>query len=898
MLKNILLIILITTPFLLGQSKDVLKLELESKNLPFGLITYQPKALPKTAIVLSGGGSRGLTQLGILRVLEERQIPINSIVGTSMGSIIGGLYSSGYTTDDLDSIIVNAPWLDFFSLEKADRRELFLDQKITEDKSLLVLRMNGLTPVIPTSINTGLKVSSFINLLSLNAPIKYEKSFDELLFRFRAVATNLVDGKSITISDGPLSEALRASSSISFLLPPIKKDSLLLVDGGVISNIPVDVAKKMDNNFIIAVNSTSDLKDVNELVYPWEIADQLVSIPGKILSDQQMSMADVVIQPDLGDIETSDFSNVQAIIQNGYISALSYIDTIEAGINSSFCNNLNIDEKYYYNLVLPKEPTNIEISLVNKYKFDKKISNKSILFDLYQLQKSGDYESVHAEIISSKEADTLKIIEKLNPTIKVVEYDGISIITEDFLKRNFSVLYTAPYNSKQILKVIQNLFRRYRQLGYPLPWLESLYFTPERGSLTINVNEGKIDEITISGNEKTNENVIRREFEFKNKYLNFNELEDGMNNLRSSNLFSEIKVDIKKDFEKTVLNVNVEERITRVIRFGLRADNEYKVQLHFDIREENLFGAGTDLGAIISGAERIRSFIIEHRAHRIFDTYLTYSLRGYYQFNDIRTYTNVATDNPKNFKREKSGEYRQIFYGGTIGIGTQIQKTANIIAEGKYEYNQIKGISDFPEQSTYYDKLVSIKLKLNIDSQDKYPYPVKGSYLNTYYETSQKFLGGDISFVKFYADYKGYFSLSTYHNLNVRVQFGFGDETLPLSQQFSLGGQSNFFGYRDYEFRGRQVYTTSLEYRYLLPVKLFFPAYLRARYDIGSIWKNRENLKFSDFRHGTGLTLSLDSPFGPADFSVGRSFVTKKAKNGYIISKGPIMFYFTIGYYF
>ena len=400
MINKIILLFILLASCLSAQTKEILKLELENRNLPFGLVEQQPKALPKVALVLSGGGARGLAQLGIIRVLEEREIPIQTIVGTSIGSIIGGLYSSGYTINDIDSIIINAPWLDFFSLEKTDRRELFLDQKITEDKSLVALRIDGLSPVIPTSINTGLKVSSFLNLLTLNAPLKYKNSFDELLYQFRAVATNIVDGNAITISNGPLNEALRASAGISFLLPPIKKDSLILVDGGVISNIPVYVAKELNSNYVIAVNSTSPLSDVDKLVYPWEIADQLVTIPGKILSQQQMKEANVVMEPDLGNLINSDFSDVRSIIKNGYVTALEYADTIEAEINRSFCKNLNQEKKFYHNLVLPETPTNIETSIHNKYINKKKISNLSLMCDLYHVQKTGDYKNVYAEISS------------------------------------------------------------------------------------------------------------------------------------------------------------------------------------------------------------------------------------------------------------------------------------------------------------------------------------------------------------------------------------------------------------------------------------------------------------------------------------------------------------------
>ena len=127
---------------------------------------------------------------------------------------------------------------------------------------------------------------------------------------------------------------------------------------------------------------------------------------------------------------------------------------------------------------------------------------------------------------------------------------------------------------------------------------------------------------------------------------------------------------------------------------------------------------------------------------------------------------------------------------------------------------------------------------------------------------------------------------------------GSADKTLPLSEQFSFGGQNSFFGLRDYEFRGRQIFLASLEHRYKLPIKLFFDSYVRVRYDLGSIWQDREQIRFKDLRHGVGASLSINTPVGPADFSVGKSFYFKNTLANNAIVWGPTFFYFTIGYYY
>lgn len=127
---------------------------------------------------------------------------------------------------------------------------------------------------------------------------------------------------------------------------------------------------------------------------------------------------------------------------------------------------------------------------------------------------------------------------------------------------------------------------------------------------------------------------------------------------------------------------------------------------------------------------------------------------------------------------------------------------------------------------------------------------------------------------------------------------GAADKTLPLSQQFSLGGQNSFFGMREFEYRGRQIFLSSLEIRYQFPFKIFFDTYFRIRYDLGSIWKEREQIRFKNLLHGIGTTLSFKTPIGPADFSVGKSFYFANNLTNNKLVLGPTFFYFTIGYYY
>lgn len=899
MKKLIYTVLIFSYSLVFSQTADTLTLNLSEKNYLFNLSTKEPPGLLNIGLALSGGGSRGLTHIGVIKALLEKGIDFDLIVGTSMGSIVGGLFAAGYSITEIESIAVNTNWGDFFSSAKRSRQDLFVDQKITEDRSLVTLKMDGLTPIIPSYINSGERVTNFLNILALNAPLNNVTSFDEFLVKFRAVSTNLANGEAIVLKDKSLSLAMRSSSSVSFLLPPVEMDSLILVDGGLIANIPTEITKEIYDGTIVAVDATSPLRSPDELLLPWNVADQVVTIPMKIISKQQLSKADVAVVPDLVGIDNADFSRIEEIIKQGYNSGKFYADTIINTVKNKFFDSIN-DETIYNNLILNNEPSSIEERIYNSLSDNIRVSSKEIEYELAKIFKTGDFKNLSAVIKKEYQKTIFEIISEKNPLVKKVTVVGYPGFDTSIAALKINDIVSKPYNVKSISNFILTILRECRNNGNSLTRFIESKFDESTGELLLNFSETRISRIEVIGNQRTETQVITREFpNVIDNPFSIEKIEAGLRNLSSTNLFNfvEAEIDYTPD-GSNVLIINVDEKTTSVLRLGLRADNEYLTQLYVDIREENLFGSAMDLGLIISGGTRSRNFILENRSYRLFDTYLTYNLRAYYQFNDVNKFDYDSIGSSTRFERNKIAEYRQIYYGISAGVGTQVKRFANLIAEGKYEFNEIKNLRDFPEKDTYKNKIVSLKVKLSIDTQDRYPYPESGFNLNSFYETSQTILGGDISYIKFIADYKSYLDISSVSNVYFRFRFGFGDQTLPLSQQFSLGGQDNFFGLRNDEFRGRQIFSSSIGYRYKIPFNIFFPAYVKLRYDIGSIWANREDIRFKDLRHGLGATLSIDSPLGPADFSIGKSVEPDNLSSVVKLKKGPLFFYFSMGYNF
>lgn len=882
-----------------AQTEYILSLDLKEKKLPFNLTDFVPLNKPQVALALSGGGARGLSQVGILKALEEAGIETDLVIGTSMGSIIGGLFAAGYSVDELYSISLKTDWDDLLTLSsQSNRRDLFVDQKVTEDRAIFSLRLDGLNPILPMSFNDGQKLSNQLNVLTFNAPLHSDASFDLLTKKFRAVCTDLITGNLIVLDKGSLSHALRASSSVTFFLAPIKMDSMLLVDGGLVANIPVDIAKNYGGDFVIAVNTTSNLWGEKDLSTPWIVADQIVSIPMKLNNAEQLKNADYVIEPQLDNILATDFNLVDTLLYIGYESTKLKTKELKYKIDSTIYNSLREPEKTFFNIKLSDSLTLKEKCFFYSYELADSISNKKINYDLYKLFETGDYRSLAVKISNTSNGCILSLIKEENPIINNIDLIGISLIYSNKISEIFAPLKGKHYSGKNVISGLLQLIRLYRKEGYSLAKIQSVEYNEEEKRLRIFVDEGIISKIEVTGNNITNKNIITREFGFNiGDFFKIKEVEDGLKNLRSTRLFDNIDMVVKEDSGQNILIISVAEKPSSLLRISFRSDNEYRVQLGLDIRDENLFGTGTELGLILFGGLENRAYILEQKANRVFNTYFTYKINAFYKFNDIRTYSEVPTQSESRFSRTESGIYRQIFYGLSLSLGTQVGRFGNLIFEGRYQFDEIKNKENNPT-TPFKTKIVSLRISSTIDTQDKYPFPESGVYFTGYYETAFSILGGEVGYSNLSFEYKNYFSLSSRSVISPKIRFGFADQTLPLSEQYSLGGQESFFGMRDNEFRGRQIFLASIMYRYKLPLIIFFDTYLKLRYDLGSTWEQQEQIRFKDLRHGIGCSIGFDTPIGPAEFAVGRSFLLRKDIPKNPISWGDVLFYFSIGYYY
>lgn len=288
----------------------------------------EPKRHMKIGLVLSGGGAKGLAHIGVLKVLEEEGIYVDMVGGTSMGGLIGGLYASGYSPEELQKVSNEMPWDKLLS-DNAVRSDLTIDEKRDIDGYLLKLPLRGFVPGLPKGLIKGQLILNYLNKLTWN--VANINDFSKLPIPFYCVATKLENGDTMLLDKGNLPMALRATMSIPSVFEPIYYDSISVIDGGLVNNFPVDIMLDKGADFIIGVDVGAPLFKADEISSILDILDQTSSYHNQSRFKKNKALTDIYIQPDITGLTAFSFDvGVDSIIKLGEMAARAHIDEIRA----------------------------------------------------------------------------------------------------------------------------------------------------------------------------------------------------------------------------------------------------------------------------------------------------------------------------------------------------------------------------------------------------------------------------------------------------------------------------------------------------------------------------------------------------------------------------------------
>lgn len=278
-------------------------------------------ARPKVGLVLSGGAARGLAHIGVLKALEEQGVKIDAIAGTSMGAVIGGLYASGYKIDELEKLALAIDWQQALS-DAPPRKDIPFRRK-QDDRDFLVkqrlsFRDDG-SLGLPLGVIQGQNLALLLE--SLLAHASDTRDFDKLPIPFRAVATDIASGEKVVFRKGHLPQVIRASMSIPAVFAPVELDGRLLVDGGMVDNIPLDIVREMGVDMAIVVDIGTPLRNRKQLATVVDVLNQSITLMTRRNSEEQLASLhrdDILVQPPLSSFGVTDFGRAQDMIDAGY----------------------------------------------------------------------------------------------------------------------------------------------------------------------------------------------------------------------------------------------------------------------------------------------------------------------------------------------------------------------------------------------------------------------------------------------------------------------------------------------------------------------------------------------------------------------------------------------------
>jgi NTE family protein len=274
---------------------------------------------PRIGLALSGGGARGIAHVGVLKALEELRVPISCVTGTSMGAIVGATFAAGRSPGEMEKLVLEVDWDEVFR-DKPPRDEIAVRRKSDDYKTLFApefgVKDSGLA--LPKGVLAGVSIESFFR--SLSTPAFGINDFNKLPIPFRAIATDIETGQEVVLDHGSLAQSMRASMAVPGAMTPVEIGGRLLVDGGIANNLPIDQARKLCADVIIAVNiSTPPLKR-SEITSAVSVVTQLINFLGLQKVDEQIKSLtdkDVLIAPDLADISAAKFDRSADAIRIG-----------------------------------------------------------------------------------------------------------------------------------------------------------------------------------------------------------------------------------------------------------------------------------------------------------------------------------------------------------------------------------------------------------------------------------------------------------------------------------------------------------------------------------------------------------------------------------------------------
>jgi NTE family protein len=706
-----------------------------------------PHQRPKIGLVLDGGGALGLAHIGTLKMLDEHQIPVDYVVGTSIGGIVAALYSMGYSGDEIQKMAQKMDWKYYFSDAPERSLQPFFQKKLS-GKYQFDLQAESVIPSPPSGLIFGQKITLFFT--SLTIPYEDLNNFDQLPIPFRCVAVDLISGKEVILKKGSLSMAMRSTMSIPTVFSPVEWNDYLLIDGGLLNNLPVDVAREMGADIVIAVDLKKPLLKREELESAFNILRQSIKIVELDHSSTNAAQADFVISPDLRAYTMFDFffkDKLKGIIKAGDKAAEKSWPVLKDMLEKQ-----NVLKKDYLN----HKQTSID-----------------------------------------------------DPLIHSIHIKGLKTIPYREIQKRLEIQKGKPFNSALLEKKLPEVKHhlRLQSLCYEVIPVSSteikIVFTVEESDSPM------IKQVSIIGNAKLPTPFIKGLLGLK-KDTRFDELKivDNIMKIYSLRYFKNIWYEIvllsKNEIELKIL---VKESKQNSYHLGLRYDDRHKIVGAAAFNANNVLFPGLRFENEFQfiGISRFHSLL--YYPTRSFDVpvYPFLNLR----YKDIPTHIFDGKGNVLFNYRDRSLDFGLgvgFLFSNIINSEIGVYQEFMTLKTDAHESIRIY----FPDNKASLRKILA---SFTLDTLDNVLLPFKGVYLKTVYEGGFKKLGSDLKY-QLLSLSTDIYNTYQHHTFRFFGFFGFSSNSLPLYKYFNNGYPLSFIGMEYDQVLANRIKILRIEYRY------------------------------------------------------------------------------------
>jgi len=811
----------------------------------------------QVAMALSGGGARGLASIGVIKAFEEKNIKIAAIAGTSIGGIMGGLYASGYSPDELSSIVSEIDFNDFF-IDAPRRQTMFLTRRQEFERHLLSLRFDRFRPIIPQGWTGGQKITSVLNRLTTKANYRCGGDFTKLKIPFKTVATDVVSGGEVILDRGSISEAMRATMAFPLALTAVERNGYVLMDGGMVMPIPVTIARSMVDSeiFLVAVNTASKLEPKEKLKTPVDIASQVTTIMTADKLAAELKIADFVIEPDLQDFESSDFDFKDSLIAIGYRAGIKAADSILS------MNHKRLDTgSFLISEVSISGGSSAVGQSIKSELLKKTLTKEKLTAKLKQLASKNGLFEIDA---SFEESDAIKSISKkvaldieVQSNLTVVEYE---FVIEGNTKLNSDTLAAllidehSQLSSSEFKRGLGRIENKYHSDGYDVAFVRKAEIDFEKKRISITIDEAIVRGIDVEENARTRDWLVRSYVPIKaGEPYTTAKGGSGLDNLYGTDLFEQINMELVPVHDGARIKIRVKERYYTQLRLGWHWDDDYKSEQFLELLDDNIRGMGLEYRIHAQYAEDRQKYFAQLKMDRIWFSYITARITGYH--NRLNRFIYDADGKEIDTRKERHT-------GFEISLGQQVKRFGTV--RGAFIFEEVRNHSDVTQILDKFSQRI-IQLESIIETFDRMPFPNSGKKLQAELRFAGEFLGGDVEYRRFFASLESHFPLGKYINFHPKISLGLSGSVLPPSEQFYIGGAKSFAGYRAFEYAGDKVILLNNELRFRLPLRL----YLIGRYDIGEVYVHTDQIKLKNLRNGWGAFLAFNSLIGPFELGYG-----------------------------